>query len=117
MYATVEGSYVLVNEKPERLSVEDVRGRLATVDGLLRRHGLRTVIFDSRRTEGACKEARAIWWAWLERGECHDRVAVVADSEMVRVSGNLTALSKKVSFRSFETMDDAVAWVGCSSAG
>jgi hypothetical protein len=95
------------------LTCDDVRARLRSVDALLQKHELRAVIFDSRHTDGPSGEARTMWWNWLERGEFHDRVAVVANSEMVRVSGNLTALSKKVAFRSFETMEDAAAWVGC----
>lgn len=115
VYTTAEDGFVLVDEQCRTLTLDVVQARLATVDALLQQHGLRAVVFDSRNTDGPQGEARTLWWSWLERGEFHERVAVVADSDMVRVAGNLTALSKKVAFRSFDSMDAAVAWIRDSS--
>ncbi len=84
---------------------------LEVLDGLLREHRLRAVLFDTRGVDPPTPDARECWWAWIEAATHHDRVAVIVMSEMTQIRGNMTALSRRSPVRSFTDIAVAEAWL------
>lgn len=106
----VRAGYVLVRTTVTPTAARAV-ALFAAIDDALLRHGIRAAVFDTRETPAPPPAARKLWWEWLETAAHHDRVGVVVRSELTRISGNMTALSRKVRLRSFENLRDAQAWV------
>ncbi len=73
--------------------------------------GLKAVLFDSRACPAPIPAVRAVYWEWTTSKTYHDRVAILAVSEMTRVSGNMTAISVDAPLRSFGDEADAVKWL------
>ncbi len=89
---------------------------LAEADRLLQQHGVRGVLFDTRGVLPPTEDARRLWWAWAEAGVHHDAVALLVESELTRISGNMTAMSRGAKVRSFHVWADAEAWLRAVAA-
>jgi hypothetical protein len=81
------------------------------VEAFLRSSGLTRVVWDSRRIEPPPPAVRAYNWSWFERTELVKAAAIVVNSELIRVSGNMRSLSRQLRLRSFNDPDEAVRWL------
>lgn len=107
---TIQERYVLVEVK----EVPDLRVAqlfCRAIDQALTRSRLRAVIFDSRVTSSPSQEVNRAIWAWCRAGKHHDVIAIVVSSELLKVSGNMTALSEGVRSRSVGTVHEAAAFI------
>jgi hypothetical protein len=93
----------------ETIAVTDVFHR--DVEAFLRHSGLTRVVWDSRRVEPPPPAVRVHRWAWFERTELIKAAAIVVNSELLRVSGNMHSLSRQLPLRSFNDLDEAVRWL------
>jgi hypothetical protein len=92
--------------------VDAQKRMLREVDDLLRTTGFRKVVIDTRALPmHVTGPARDVCWQWATQRAHHDRVALLANSEMVRIQGNMTARAKKVHLRSFANLDEALGWL------
>lgn len=87
------------------------RACCAAVDEVLRRSGLRAVLFDTRESADPSEEAREAYWVWARARAHHDRVALVVRSDLKKVRGNMTARALSAPLRSFDDVDQAEAWL------
>ena len=107
---SVQDGYVLAeNETPE--TGEHAARILAEIDARLAETGLQAVMLDSTRVSGQSDEVREVLWAWIQAARLHRKVAILVKSEMIRVQGNMTALSKGARLKSFNSKADAEAWL------
>lgn len=108
---TAEAGYVLVvyEGAPATIAEADVWQR--DVDSFLRATNLTRVIWDSRPGSPLSREVRAHIWAWLERAEVVKASAIVVNSELLRVSGNMSSVSRGLRLRSFHDFQDAAVWL------
>jgi hypothetical protein len=83
----------------------------AAIDAALRATGYVTVMFDSRACPAPNNEVRDVYWAWTKAQTLHKRVAILANSAMTRVSGNMTAIAHDAPLRSFADEAEAVKWL------
>lgn len=107
---TLADGYVLVlNESIPTL--ERAQEVLAAIDATLIRGGVDRVLFDTRETAPPPDELRPVMWEWVHARKHHQRCAIVASSEMRRISGNMTARSMQAPLRSFADFDEALRWL------
>ncbi|HEU4412377.1 MAG TPA: hypothetical protein VFS43_44455 [Polyangiaceae bacterium] len=108
---TAEAGYALVvyEGAPATLTEVDLWER--DIDAFLRASRLSRVVWDSRPGSPLSREVRAHVWAWLERAEIIKVSAIVVTSELLRVSGNMSSVSRGLRLRSFHDLESAVAWV------
>jgi hypothetical protein len=104
-----DGYVLVVNHRVT--DVERASAVCRAIDAALTDHGLRRVLLDTRRTESSDEPVRAAMWAWVKTGRNHDRCAIVVESELKRVSGNMTARALGVQLRSFSDLAEAEAWL------
>lgn len=81
------------------------------IDAALLATGFRVVLFETRECRPPTAAVREVYWSWTKAGAHHDRVAILAQSEMTRVSGNMTALALEAPLRSFGDEAEAVKWL------
>lgn len=81
------------------------------IEIFLRSSGLTRVVWDSRRIEPPPPAVRAYNWAWFEHTDLINAAAIVVNSELLRVSGNMRSLSRHLRLRSFNDSDEAVRWL------
>ena len=106
----VRPDYVLV-DVPDVPNADAVRHLCAAIDRALEAAELRAVLFDTRTTAKPTDEVNKAMWEWTADCRHHDVVAIVVKSELLRVSGNMTALSKGIGLKSFSTIPDAEAFL------
>lgn len=105
----VRDNYVLV--KDEHIPDAEVAHKaLARVDETLKKAGSVNILFDTRDMPVPSEEVNAIYWEWVTAGANHKHVALLVNSEMKRIEGNMRAVSKGVRLRSFHSLEDAEAW-------
>ncbi|MCH2108173.1 MAG: hypothetical protein MK135_02505 [Polyangiaceae bacterium] len=107
---SIAKNYVLV-EVPRVPSVQVAEALCRAMDEALKTSRLRAVLFDTRCTEMPPRDANAYIWEWTRRGVHHDVAAIVVKSELLKVSGNMTAISKGVQLRSFHELNDAELFI------
>lgn len=106
--------YLLVRDR----SIPDLgmaRVALEQLDQALVSSGVRGIIFDTREMTPPSPEVNELYWNWVTAGKNHDRVAILVESEMRRIEGNMKALSKRVKLRSFHELEAAQKWLQASS--
>ena len=96
-------------------------GRVATVEiadqwfedleSELRRASVEQIMWDSRTADPHPAEVRARIWEWLEAANVLKRSAILVESEMLRVSANLSAVGGRIRLRSFHLFQEAEAWL------
>lgn len=90
---------------------DEVDRLLVKVEAALGRAGYERVLFDFRGIKDRHPEqVREAMWTWAARHPGF-AIAIVVDSEMARVSTNMTALSRRVRLRSFMDETEARAWL------
>lgn len=95
-----------------RVSTVDIaRTWLGQIDDFLLEHGLARVIWDSRQAEGHPPDVRTVIWEWLTAARVLKASAILAESEMLRVSANLSSMSSGLKLRSFGDADAAHEWL------
>lgn len=104
----VVGDFVVVIIRSS-LDLAGVEATLCKIDAALRDHGLLQVLVDHRRSPGRTAEADELLHAWLEGCVYHDRVAVL-------VRDASTSLADDPHVRSFDELEDAVAWLRMGSS-
>lgn len=72
---------------------------------------LEQVLWDSRPADGHPPAVRDAIWNWLEHGKVLKRSAILVESEMLRVSANLSAVGGRLCLRAFYSLEDAEAWL------
>lgn len=102
--------YVLVKNRRVE-SVERARAICAAIERHLADHPGVGVLFDTRDTEPPGEDVRQVMWSWCEEASRRARIAIVARSELNRLSARMTALSKGVGLKSFADADEASTWV------
>jgi hypothetical protein len=81
------------------------------VEAFLRSAGLTRVVWDSRRLDHPPPAVRTHSWSWFENTKLIKAMALVVNSELLRVSGNMRSLSRHLKLRSFNDPDEAVLWL------
>ena len=107
----VREDYVLVTQRGRHDDIADVRRVQADVDAALAQSGLRVAVFDNRDTEAPAEHLRTMMWNWVQDTTRFDAVAVVLQSTMRGTRANMTAVSRGVRLRAFDSIDDAAAWL------
>ncbi len=109
--------YLRVEFEGEIDSVELADDWLEHIEDVLSEHGLARILWDSRPAMPFPSDVRAHFWAWLESSSLVRASAVLMHSEMLRVSANLSAVSRKLVLKAFTEPDVAIAWLsGIESA-
>ncbi|MFK7987929.1 MAG: hypothetical protein AB8I08_18060 [Sandaracinaceae bacterium] len=84
---------------------------LAAIDAALRKSGLFRVLWEARPAQVHPPEVRDHIWAWLERAEYLAVSSVMVNSEMLRVSVNLSRVASGVRLRAFDNRESAEGWL------
>jgi hypothetical protein len=108
---TGEAGYALVVYEGAPATLTEVDLWQRDIDTFLRASHLARVVWDSRPGATISREVRAHMWAWLERAEVVKASAIVVNSELLRISGNMSSVSRGLRLRSFHDFESAVAWV------
>ncbi|MEM9069137.1 MAG: hypothetical protein AAGE52_11555 [Myxococcota bacterium] len=69
------------------------------------------ILWDSRPAKAHPPEVRKRIWEWLEEARVLKRSAILVDSEMLRLSANLSAVGGKVRIRAFHDFAEAEGWL------
>lgn len=101
---------VLVAERTGGLAtMEDAIAVQETIEGMAQRFGARKLVLDNRRTDPSSAAAVTVMRKWLRAAD-FDAVALVLESELLRVSVNMDSVGTGRRIRAFGTVDDAVEW-------
>lgn len=84
---------------------------LAKVDDALREHDLFRILWEARPARVHPSDVRTHIWEWLGRAEFAAVSSVVVNSELLRVSVNLSRVASGVRLRAFETVEAAETWL------
>ena len=109
--AVVNDTYLLVQYSGMVATVEVADEWLATLDGLLRRHGVDTILWDSRPADPHPSSVRSRIWTWLEAAQVLKCSAIIVESEMLRLSANLSSTGRTLKLRAFVSFDAAHLWL------
>ena len=107
---TLAKGYVLVCNRHIR-TLERAAQVCQAIDDALLRGKVDRVLFDTRETEAPAEDVRTAMWEWVSARRHHCRCAIVAQSELTQVSGNMTARSFKAPLRSFGDLEEAERWL------
>lgn len=110
-HAVVRPKYLLVRYEGQVETVAIAEQWFEHLDGLLREHALSRILWDSRPALGHPPEVRARIWAWLEAAEVLKRSSIVVQSDMLRLSANLTGLGGTLALKAFADFEDAERWL------
>ena len=111
---SIQEGYVLL-EYGDRFPGDDLPAQhaaVAAVDMALAVSGARAALFDTRPILDTVSEAsREICWKWAAQRRYHDRVALVATSQMIQIQANMTARSTRTTVRAFPSIELARDWL------
>lgn len=113
--AAVKDAYLLVQYSGKVATCEVADEWLAALDDLLLRHDVDTVLWDSRPADPHPSSVRSRIWTWLEAARVLKRSAIIVESEMLRLSANLSSTGRTLKLRAFVSFDDAHRWLTGSS--
>lgn len=108
---TTQPGYLLVTQRGRHDTENDIRRVQSAVDVALARAGVRRAIFDNRETEAPSEALRAMMWEWVSNAERFEAVALVLQSKMRGARADMTAVSRGVRLRSFDSMEKAIEWI------
>ncbi len=103
--------YLLIRYAGQVESVKIAERWFQHIDGTLERNMLTRVLWDSRPAAGHPPAVRARIWEWLEEARVLQRSAILVESEMLRLSANLSGLSGSLSLKAFRDFDQAEQWL------
>lgn len=84
---------------------------LADLEQALAQSGLSQILWDSTKAEPHSKDVRARILQWAKTTAALRRSAIVVQSDMLRLSANLSGLDQSVTVRGFATIAEADAWL------
>lgn len=84
---------------------------LAEIDAALREAELFRVLWEARPARVHPPNVRDHIWEWLARAEYLAVSSVIVNSEMLRVSVNLSRVASGVRLRAFDSIDAAEGWL------
>ncbi len=89
---------------------------LQALDEALSKHDLSQILWDSRPASPHPPVVRERIWAWLEEAKVLKCSAILVQSEMLRLSGNMSAVGGKLDLRAFGNFCDAEQWLQSKAA-
>lgn len=84
---------------------------LAEISNALRANALFRILWEARPARVHGPEVRERLWEWMGQAEIVKVSSVVVNSELLRVSVNLSRVASGVRLRAFETVEDAETWL------
>lgn len=103
------GGVLVVERSGELGTVEDAIAVQETIETTAQRTGARKLVLDNRRTDPSSAPAVALMRQWLRMAD-FDAVALVLESELLRVSVNMDSVGHGRRIRAFGSVEDAVGW-------
>lgn len=91
--------------------IETADAWLTAIDDALRANNLFRILWEARPARVHGPEVRERIWGWMAQAEVVKVSSVVVNSELLRVSVNLSRVASGVRLRAFETVDDAETWL------
>jgi len=92
-------------------SVETAAKWLEHIEQTLREHGRSRVLWDSRPALPLPNDVRTHIWEWFGSSEVLRASAIVVESELLRISANLSVTGSTLVLRAFGDEDEATAWL------
>lgn len=111
-----QSGFALVRYSGQVDSVETATQWCTDLEIFLGAHTLERVLWDSRPAEPLLPEVRACIWKWLESGRVLRRSAILANSELIRLSANLSSFGGNVKVRAFGELEEATVWLSRGSS-
>lgn len=109
--------YVFVRQERSLESVEEAQAMLEALQTEMAVHETSWAVIDQRGIDAHSEDVREAMWTWAqERGDRITRIAILADSDLVRVRVNMTAVSRGLTMRAFGREDQAEAWLSSTSS-
>ena len=102
--------YVYIHQAG-RLTDAGARRLLQELEARLLASNVRKAVFDNRNTEAPDEPVRQRMWDWIENAGLLDKVALILESSLTVVRTNMTALSRRVQLRAFDSVTEAATWL------
>ncbi|MEM9190381.1 MAG: hypothetical protein AAGF12_14445 [Myxococcota bacterium] len=103
--------YLLVRYSGRVETGEIARSWFRQLESLLLDHSVDQILWDSRPAKPHPAEVRTMIWDWLEGGRVLKRSAILVESEMLRLSANLSAVGGTLRLQAFHRFDEAERWL------